>query len=111
MADVETAKLLIKIGGIISLIVGVLGGLVLLITIIGIILAIPAFILAWWIYKRSNEVVELVDIGEYKEAKNKLIIPMVLSLLFFSTVSGILMLVGLILLPSEPSTHSKLEKS
>ncbi|WP_234394417.1 hypothetical protein [Thermococcus piezophilus] len=47
--------------------------------------------------------IELVDMGDYKKAKDKLIIPMVLSLIFFSTISGILMPIGLILLPSKPS--------
>ena len=101
MADVETAKLLIKIGGILSIIMPLVIGLFLFITVVGIVIAIPLMILGYWIYRRTEEVVELIERGEYKKAKDNLIIPMVIALILTSRIGGILMLIGLVLLPSQ----------
>ncbi|NJE04892.1 hypothetical protein E3E36_01745 [Thermococcus sp. M36] len=101
MDDVETARLLIRIGGIVGIIEPLVIGLLLLITIIGIVIAVPLLILAWWIYKRSSEAVDLAEMGRYREARDKVIVPAVVALILTSRVGGILMLIGAVLLPSE----------
>ncbi|MBO8174359.1 MAG: hypothetical protein H0Z18_03790 [Thermococcus sp.] len=100
MADVETAKLLIRIGSILAIIEPMIIAVILLMTIIGIIFAIPLMFLGYWIYKRSEEVITLIEEGRYKEAKDKLIVPMVVALILTSRLGGILMLIGLVILPS-----------
>ncbi|WP_087037711.1 hypothetical protein [Thermococcus litoralis] len=106
MADVEMAKTLIKVGGILSVIEPFLIAVLLLLTIIGILLAIPFAILGYWIFKRSEECVELIENKEYKKAKDKLLVPAIIALILTSRVGGILMLLGLVLLPSEGTTST-----
>ncbi|MDK2783525.1 MAG: hypothetical protein PWQ32_1114, partial [Thermococcaceae archaeon] len=97
---------LIKVGGILSVIEPFLIAVLLLLTIIGILLAIPFAILGYWIFKRSEECVELIENKEYKKAKDKLLVPAIIALILTSRVGGILMLLGLVLLPSEGSTST-----
>ncbi|KPU62883.1 membrane protein [Thermococcus sp. EP1] len=106
MADVEMAKTLIKVGGILSFIEPFLIAFMLLLTVIGVLFAVPFAILGFWIYNRANECIELIENGEYKKAKDKLLIPAIIALILTSRVGGILMLLGLVLLPSEESTST-----
>lgn len=101
MADVETAKLLIKVGAILSVIVPLFIGVLLLMTIIGIIIGLPLVVLGIWIYRRVEDAIALVDEGRYRDAKDRLLIPSILALILTSRLGGALMLIGLILLPSE----------
>jgi len=71
---------------------------------VGIVLAIPFAILGYWILRRSEEAIELIENKEYKKAKDKLLIPAIIALILTSRVGGILMLLALVLLPSEEST-------
>lgn len=106
MADVEMAKILIKVGGILSVIEPFLIAALLLLTVIGILFALPFAILGYWIFKRSEEALELIENKEYKKAKDKLLIPAIIALILTSRAGGILMLIGLALLPSENSTST-----
>ncbi|WP_048151983.1 hypothetical protein [Palaeococcus ferrophilus] len=101
MADVETAKLLIKVGAILSVIVPLFIGVLLLMTIIGIIIGLPLVVLGIWIYRRMEDAIALVDEGRYKDARDTLLIPSILALILTSRIGGALMLIGLVLLPSE----------
>ncbi|HHI00511.1 MAG TPA: hypothetical protein ENL40_03400 [Thermococcus litoralis] len=104
MADVEMAKTLIKVGGILSVIEPFFIAVLLLLTVVGILFAIPFAILGYWIFKRSEETMEFIENKEYKKAKDKLLIPAIIALILTSRVGGLLMLLGLVLLPSEKPT-------
>jgi len=95
------ARTLIKVGGILSVIEPFFIAVLLLLTVIGILFAIPFAILGYWIYKRTEGCTEFIENGEYKKAKDKLLIPAIIALILTSRVGGILMLLGLILLPPE----------
>jgi len=100
------ARTLIKVGGILSVIEPFFIAVLLLLTVIGILFAIPFAILGYWIYKRTEECTEFIENGEYKKAKDKLLIPAIIALILTSRVGGILMLLGLILLPPENPTST-----
>jgi len=104
MADVEIAKMLIKVGGILTVIEPFFIAVLLLLTVIGILFAISFAILGYWIFKRSEETIEFIENKEYKKAKDKLLVPAIIALILTSRVGGILMLLGLVLLPSEKPT-------
>ncbi|RLF82475.1 hypothetical protein DRN48_09090 [Thermococci archaeon] len=62
------ARTLIKVGGILSVIEPFFIAVLLLLTVIGILFAIPFAILGYWIYKRTEGCTEFIENGEYKNA-------------------------------------------
>ena len=103
MGDPDSAKSLIHIGDIINLIIGVLVFLVIVIFSIGfgIVVAWIPLAIAVWTHFRVKEAIQLIEEGRYKEAKDKVLIPSILSLLFNSLIGGLIILLGAISLPSE----------
>jgi len=107
MPDISTAKQLIHIGNILNLVIGALAIISLIITTYGIILVpVPAFLM-WWTNKKVKAAEELIEKGNYKGAKDLLIIPSILSLLFVSFIGGLLILIGAIMLPDKGGEEKK----
>ncbi|WP_457751647.1 hypothetical protein [Thermococcus sp.] len=111
MGDPSSARSLIHIGDIINLIIAVIVLFVIVVFSLGfgIIIAWIPLAIAVWTHMRVKTALELIDSGRYKEAKDKLIIPAVISLLFNSLIGGLIILIGAISLPSEnvaPSVSS-----
>ena len=110
MGDVSTSKSLVYAGDLVNIILAVLVFLVLVVFTLGlglIIAWIPP-VIAFWTHGRVKEALELIDEGRYKEAKDKLLVPAILSLLFNSLIGGILILIGAIMLPEEnPGTEKE----
>ena len=103
MGDPSSARNLIHIGDIINLIIGVLVFLGILVFSfgIGIVIAWIPLAIAVWTHFRAKDALQLIDEGRYKEAKDKVLIPSILSLIFNSLVGGLIILIGAISLPSE----------
>lgn len=103
MGDPSSARSLIHIGDIINLIIAVIVLFVIVVFSLGfgIIIAWIPLAIAVWTHMRVKTALELIDSGRYKEAKDKLIIPAVISLLFNSLIGGLIILIGAISLPSE----------
>ncbi len=107
MGDPSSARNLIHIGDIINLIIGVLVFLVIVIFSIGfgIVVAWIPLAIAVWTHFRAKEAIQLIEEGRYKEAKDKVLIPSILSLIFNSLVGGLIILLGAISLPSENASN------
>lgn len=73
----------------------------------GIIIAWVPLVVAIWTHRRAKAALELVDAGRYKEAKDKVLIPAILSLLFNSLIGGLLILIGAITLPEQNASTSQ----
>jgi len=103
MGDPDSARNLIHVGDIINLIIGVLAFLVILVFSlgIGIVVAWIPLAIAIWTHFRAKDALRLIDEGRYKEAKDKVLIPSILSLIFNSLIGGLIILLGAISLPSE----------
>ncbi|WP_297459780.1 hypothetical protein [Thermococcus sp.] len=103
MGDPDSAKSLIHIGDIINLIIGVLVFLVVTVASIGfgIVVAWIPLAIAVWTHMRAKEAIQLIDEGRYKEAKDKVLIPAILSLIFNSLIGGLIILLGALSLPPE----------
>jgi hypothetical protein len=103
MGDPQSARNLIHIGDIINLIVGVLVFLVIVVFSLGfgIVVAWIPIAIAIWTHFRASDALRLIDEGRYKEAKDKVMIPSILSLIFNSLIGGVIILIGAISLPSE----------
>ncbi|WP_297069419.1 hypothetical protein [Thermococcus sp.] len=104
MGDPSSAKNLIHIGDIINLIIGVLVFLGIAIASIGfggIVVAWIPLAIAIWTHFRAKDALQLIDENRYNEAKNKVLIPSILSLLFNFLVGGLIILIGALSLPSE----------
>ncbi len=96
----EKALKIIRAGGIISAVEGIL--IVLYYTSrVGVEKALPVLpviLIAVWIFKTSEDVVEMVKLGMYEEAKNKLIPPIVAAIVLVSRIGGILLLLGYLMI-------------
>jgi hypothetical protein len=68
---------------------------------LGIVIAWIPLAIAIWAHLRAKAALELIDEGGYKEAKDKVLIPAIISLLFSSLLGGLLILIGIIILPAE----------
>ncbi|WP_010479787.1 hypothetical protein [Thermococcus zilligii] len=101
MTDVGTAKDLIRIGDIINIIFAAIAAFVLLITIIGILFVWIPILIGIWTHSRVQEAMKLIDAGKFNEAKDKIIVPAVVSLIFNGLLGGLFILIGAIMLPSE----------
>ena len=103
MGDPQSARNLIHIGDIINLIIGVLVFLVVVVFSLGfgIVVAWIPLAIAVWTHLRVKSALELIDEGRYKEAKDKVLIPAILSLIFNSLVGGVIILIGALSLPAE----------
>jgi len=103
MGDPSSARNLIHVGDIINLIIGVLVFLVILVFSlgIGIVVAWIPLAIAIWTHFRAKDALQLIGEGHYKEAKDKVLIPSILSLVFNSLIGGLIILLGAISLPSE----------
>jgi hypothetical protein len=108
MGDVGTARSLIHIGDLINLILGVLVFLIIVMFSLGlgIVIAWVPLVVAIWTHLRAKAALELLDEGRYNEAKDKVLIPAILSLLFNSLIGGLLILIGAISLPAENASIS-----
>ncbi|ASJ07240.1 hypothetical protein [Thermococcus pacificus] len=107
MGDPSSARNLIHIGDIINLVIGVLVFLVIVVFSfgLGIVVAWIPLAIAIWTHLRAKSALELIDEGRYKEAKDKILIPAILSLIFNSLVGGLIILLGAISLPSENASN------
>jgi len=87
----------------INLIIGVLVFLVITVFSlgIGIIIGWIPLAIAIWTHMRAKDALELIDAGRYREAKDKVMVPSIISLLFNSLIGGLIILIGAISLPSE----------
>ncbi len=96
--EAESIKSLVKITGIISLVFGILNliwgiaGIIVLVGIVGIIFGIID-LLIWSNCKKINE---LIDQRNYKEAKDKTLIWMIIGFIFGGLIPGILLLIAYI---------------
>ena len=106
MGDPSSARNLIHIGDIINLIIGVLVFLVIVVFSLGfgVVVAWIPLAIAVWTHMRAKAALELIDEGRYKDAKDKILIPAILSLVFNSLVGGVIILIGALSLPSENET-------
>ena len=101
VGDVSTSRSLINVGDVINIIIGVLAIISLIISVIGIILVpLPAFLI-WWTHERVKETNNLIDSGELGKARDRLILPSVLSMLVASFIGGLLILIGAVMLPGD----------
>ena len=103
MGDPQSARNLIHIGDIINLIIGVLVFLVIVVFSFGfgIVVAWIPLAIAVWTHFRAKDALRLIDESRYKDAKDKVMIPSILSLIFNSLVGGLIILIGALSLPSE----------
>ncbi len=59
---------------------------------------LPVILIAIWIFKTSEDVAEMVRLGMYEEAKNKLLPPIVAAIVLVSRIGGILLLLGYLMI-------------
>ncbi|ADD08032.1 hypothetical protein [Candidatus Aciduliprofundum boonei] len=96
--EAESIKSLVKITGIISLVFGILNliwgiaGIIVIVGIVGIIFGIID-LLIWSNCKKING---LIDQRNYKEAKDKTLIWMIIGFIFGGLIPGILLLIAYI---------------
>lgn len=94
--EADSIITLTRIAGILALIIGILliiVGLILLIFIVGIFLIIFA-IVEILIYINCNEIIRLVEAGDYRRAKDKTLVWMILGFIFSWIIVGILLLIA-----------------
>ncbi len=59
---------------------------------------LPVIIIALYVFKASDDAVELIRLGMYEEAKNKLLPAIVAAIVLVSRIGGILLLLGYLML-------------
>lgn len=102
LASDERVEAIIKAGGIISATSGIIFVLywVFKAGINRTWPTLPILLISAYIFKASEDSAEMVKLGMYEEAKNKLIVPMAASLIlgwvgnYFMIVGGLLLLLG-----------------
>lgn len=96
--EAESIISLTKVAGILALIFGILliiAGVVTLIIIVGVVFLIFG-ILDIVIYVNCNEIVSMVERGDYKRAREETLVWMVIGFIFGGIVIGILLLIAYI---------------
>jgi hypothetical protein len=94
--EADTIRNLTRIAGILALVFGIIFiivGVIFLIVIVGIIPIILG-VIDILIYTNCNEIIKLVDIGRYRDAKEKTLVWMIIGFIFGGIVVGILLLVA-----------------
>ncbi|MEM4717995.1 MAG: hypothetical protein QXE81_04455 [Desulfurococcaceae archaeon] len=94
--EAESIVSLTRIAGIIALVIGILMiiiGLITLIFIVGIFIAILGAV-DILIYTNCKEIISLVESGDYRRAKDKTLVWMILGFIFSWIIVGVLLLVA-----------------
>ena len=111
MADVSTAEKLINVGYIVTMVVGAVEVFLLLISVVGLPLVPIPIIFMWYTHKKTKEAEDFIRARQYYRAKDALIVPSVLALIFVSRIGGLIELIGALLLPSEDSQAGRKESA
>lgn len=96
--EAESIITLTRIAGIIALVIGILMlivGVLTLIVLIGIFFILSG-IIDILIYSNCNDIIRLVETGDYRRAKEKTLIWMIIGFIFTWIIVGILLLVAYI---------------